>query len=84
MAEPSAQSLNGEVAEEVLAELLGVKEMLGSVRAKTVLPTRWAHLWVMQGAAGDNLLDAGKAHYDFDALLAQLEQSGGAVVQHTV
>ena len=79
----SAQSLNGEVAEEVLAELLGVKETLGSRQATTVLPTRWAHLWVMQGAAGDNLLEAGKAHYDFDALLAQMEQSGGAVVQQS-
>ena len=82
-AESSAQTLNGEVAEEVLAELLGVKETLGSRQATTVLPTRWAHLWVMQGAAGDNLLEAGKAHYDFDALLAQLEQSGGAVVQQS-
>ena len=82
-AESSAQALNGEVAEEVLAELLGVKETLGSRQATTVLPTRWAHLWVMQGAAGDNLLEAGKAHYDFDALLAQLEQSGGAVVQQS-
>ncbi|WP_115160791.1 AAA family ATPase [Synechococcus sp. UW86] len=79
----SAQSLNGEVAEEVLAELVGVKETLGSRQASTVLPTRWAHLWVMQGAAGDNFLEAGKAHYDFDALLAQLEQSGGAVVQQS-
>ena len=79
----SAQSLNGDVAEEVLAELVGVKETLGSRQATTVLPTRWAHLWVMQGAAGDNLLEAGKAHYDFDALLAQLEQSGGAVVQQS-
>ena len=79
----SAQSLTGEVAEEVLAELVGVKETLGSRQATTVLPTRWAHLWVMQGAAGDNLLEAGKAHYDFDALLAQLEQSGGAVVQQS-
>ena len=82
-AESSAQVLNGEVAEEVLAELLGVKETLGSRQATTVLPTRWAHLWVMQGAAGDNLLEAGKAHYDFEALLAQLEQSGGAVVQQS-
>ena len=79
----NAQPLNGEVAEEWLAELVGVKETLGSRQATTVLPTRWAHLWVMQGAAGDNLLEAGKAHYDFDALLAQLEQSGGAVVQQS-
>jgi len=83
LAESSGQPLVGAVAEEVLAELLGVQETLGSRQASTVLPTRWAHLWVMQGSAGDNLLEAGKAHYDFDALLAQLEQSGGAVVQQS-
>ena len=81
--EASGQQLNGPVAEELLAELVGVKETVGSRQATTILPTRWAHLWVMQGAAGDNLLEAGKAHYDFDALLAQLEQSGGAVVQQS-
>ena len=81
--EASGQQLSGPVAEEVLAELVGVKETVGSRQATTILPTRWAHLWVMQGAAGDNLLEAGKAHYDFDALLAQLEQSGGAVVQQS-
>jgi DNA repair exonuclease SbcCD ATPase subunit len=83
LSEASGQSLTGPPAEDVLAELVGVKETLGSRQATTVLPTRWAHLWVMQGAAGDNLLEAGKAHYDFDALLAQLEQSGGAVVQQS-
>ena len=81
--EASGQQLNGPVAEEVLAELVGVKETVGSRQATTILPTRWAHLWVMQGSAGDNLLEAGKAHYDFDALLAQLEQSGGAAVQQS-
>ncbi|MEC7737857.1 MAG: AAA family ATPase [Cyanobacteriota bacterium] len=79
----STQSLNGEVAEEVLAELTGVKETVGSRQASNVLPTRWAHLWVMQGKAGENLLELGKANYDFDALIAQLEQSGGAVVQQS-
>ncbi len=83
LSEASGQSLTGPPAEDVLAELVGVKETLGSRQATTVLPSRWAHLWVMQGAAGDNLLEAGKAHYDFDALLAQLEQSGGAVVQQS-
>jgi DNA repair exonuclease SbcCD ATPase subunit len=83
LSEASGQQLSGPVAEEVLAELVGVKETVGSRQATTILPTRWAHLWVMQGAAGDNLLEAGKSSYDFDALLAQLEQSGGAVVQQS-
>lgn len=83
LSEASGQQLSGPVAEDVLAELVGVKETVGSRQATTILPTRWAHLWVMQGSAGDNLLEAGKAHYDFDALLEQLEQSGGAVVQQS-
>ena len=83
LSEASGQSLTGPPAEDVLAELVGVEKTLGSNQAKSVLPSRWAQLWVMQGAAGDNLLEAGKAHYDFDALLAQLEQSGGAVVQQS-
>ncbi|MEB3332749.1 MAG: AAA family ATPase [Synechococcaceae cyanobacterium] len=81
--EASGQQLSGPVAEELLAELVGVKETVGSRQATTILPTRWAHLWVMQGSAGNNLLEAGKASYDFDALLARLEQSGGAVVQQS-
>lgn len=83
LSEASSQSLSGPPAEDVLAELVGVQETLGSRQATNVLPTRWAHLWVMQGKAGDNLLVEGKAHYDFDALLAQLENSGGAVVQQS-
>ena len=81
--EASGQQLSGPVAEEVLAELVGVRETVGSRQATTILPTRWAHLWVMQGSAGENLLEAGKASYDFDTLLAQLEQGGGAVVQQS-
>ena len=81
--EASGQQLTGPAAEDVLAELLGVGETLGSRQASNVLPTRWAHLWVMQGSAGDDLLEAGKASYDFDALLAQLEQSGGAAIQQS-
>jgi len=83
-AQSSGQPLTGAVAEEVLAELVGVGETLGSRQAGTVLPSRWAHLWVRQGASGDNLLAAGKGSYDFDRLRLQLERSGGAAVQQSV
>jgi len=79
----SSRKLTGPEAEDKLAELLGVGETLGSRQVSNVLPSRWAHLWVMQGSAGDDLLEAGKAHYDFDALRLQLEQSGGAAVQQS-
>ncbi len=66
-AESSGRALTGPSAEDVLAELLGVGEIVGSKQAKTVLPSRWAHLWVRQGLSGDDLLATGKSNYDFDA-----------------
>ena len=82
-AESSGRQLTGPVAEELLAELLGVGEIVGSKQANTVLPSRWAHLWVRQGCSGDDLLAAGKGSYDFDRLRLQLERSGGATVQQS-
>lgn len=82
-AERSNRQLAGPMAEEVLAELLGVGEIVGSRQAGTVLPSRWAHLWVRQGLSGDDLLAAGKTSYDFDQLRLQLERSGGAAVQQS-
>jgi len=83
VAQSSGQPLSGPVAEEVLAELLGVGETVGSKQANTVLPSRWAHLWVRQGDAADDLLARGKGSYDFDQLRLQLERSGGAAVQQS-
>ena len=82
-AESSSKPLTGPIAEEALAELVGVKEIVGSKQVNTVLPSRWAHLWVRQGASGDDLLSAGKDSYDFDRLRLQLENSGGATVQQS-
>jgi len=79
----SGRPLSGPAAEDTLAELLGVGEIVGSKQARTVLPSRWAHLWVRQGLSGDDLLAAGKGSYDFDQLRLQLERSGGAAVQQS-
>ena len=43
--EANGKQLSGSIAEEYLASLLGVKESLGSKQVKTILPSRWAHLW---------------------------------------
>ncbi len=83
VAQSSGQPLSGPVAEELLAELLGVGETIGSKQANTVLPSRWAHLWVRQGDAAGDLLARGKGSYDFDQLRLQLERSGGAAVQQS-
>jgi uncharacterized protein YhaN len=82
-AENSGKPLTGPLAEEALAALVGVREIVGSKQANTVLPSRWAHLWVRQGASGDDLLADGKDSYDFDRLRLQLENSGGAAVQQS-
>ena len=79
--ESNKSQLSGPPAEEYLAELLGVNESLGSRQASKLLPTRWAHLWVMQGSSGNDLLNSDKASYDFDSLLIQLEKTGGAAIQ---
>lgn len=82
-AKGSGEQFSGPAAEDELAKLLGVGEIVGSKQANTVLPSRWAHLWVRQGASGDDLLAAGKSNYDFDRLRLQLERSGGAAVQQS-
>ncbi|MEB3200575.1 MAG: AAA family ATPase [Synechococcaceae cyanobacterium] len=82
-ARSSGRPLSGPEAEEVLAELLGVGEMLGGAQARSVLPGRWAHLWVRQGDAADDPLARGRTSYDFDQLRLQLERSGGAAVQQS-
>ena len=74
-------TLLGSEAEEHLAELLGVDEIIGSRQANRVLPSRWAHLWVMQGEAGRDLLALGGEHYDLSGLIHQLEQQADAALQ---
>ena len=71
----------GSEAEEQLAALLGVDEIIGSRQAARVLPTRWAHLWVMQGEGGRDLLKLGGEHYDLRSLIEQLEQGADAALQ---
>ena len=79
----NGNQLSGPAAEEKLADLLRVKESLGSRQVSNILPTRWAHLWVTQGSSGDNLLKKDKNFYDFDSLLIKLEEKGGAVIQQS-
>lgn len=74
-------ALLGSEAEETLATLLGVEEILGSRQANRILPSRWAHLWVMQGDAGQDLLGRGPEHYALDALIEQLEARAEGALQ---
>ena len=67
------EALLGADAEDHLATLLGVDETIGSRQANRILPTRWSHLWVMQGLAGRNLLALDAEYYDLNGLIAALE-----------
>ncbi len=67
------EALLGGDAEDQLATLLGVDETIGSRQVNRILPSRWSHLWVMQGLAGRNLLDLNAEHYDLNGLIAALE-----------
>ncbi|MGC6483019.1 MAG: AAA family ATPase [Synechococcus sp.] len=71
----------GSDAEEQLAALLGIDAIIGSRQAGRVLPSRWAHLWVMQGEGGRDLLQLGGDHYDLHSLIDQLEQRADAALQ---
>lgn len=73
--------LQGGEAEDRLAQLLGVSESLGSRQVNRQLPGRWAHLWVMQGEAGRDLLAQGAEHYALAALIEALEAKAEGALQ---
>lgn len=70
-------ALSGAAAEEQLAALLGVD---GAIEGRRLaqLPQRWAHLWVRQGEAGQNLLSGPADGYDLERLVQQLQQRGAS------
>ncbi|EAQ69383.1 AAA domain protein [Synechococcus sp. RS9909] len=73
--------LQGGEAEDRLAQLLSVPESLGSRQVNRQLPGRWAHLWVMQGEAGRDLLAQGAEHYALAALIEALEAKAEGALQ---
>ena len=77
LSDGAGTNLSGAAAEEQLARLLGVE---GPVEGRQIsqLPQRWAHLWVRQGEAGGNPLEAKGASYDLDRLVHQLQERGSS------
>ncbi len=67
----------GEEAESRLAALLGVDELGGGRGILGRLSEQWAHLWVWQGASGDD--PARHANARQMDLIQQLQRVGGAV-----
>ena len=74
-------ALIGSAAEDQLAHLLGVDEILNSRQVNKTLPSRWAHLWVKQGESGRDLLSLSDDHYDLNNLIECLEQKAEQSLQ---
>ena len=67
------RSLQGEEAEERLAELIGTSAVARNRGAAEQLKERWGHLWVWQGAASSNPLALSASGYDHDRLVERLQ-----------
>ncbi|MFY8149724.1 MAG: AAA family ATPase [Prochlorococcaceae cyanobacterium] len=74
-------SLQGDEAEQRLAELIGTAAVPRTRAAGEQLKERWAHLWVWQGAASLNPLGQNSAAYDHDRLVGRLQAGAELAVQ---
>lgn len=74
----ASENLTGDAAEERLAQLTGNDE--GEASTAKQLSTRWAHLWVWQGSAGEDV-SAHAATYKDDLVRRLQEQGLAAVMQ---
>lgn len=66
-------SLQGDEAEERLAQLVGTAAVARNRGAADQLKERWGHLWVWQGSASSNPLSSGLTSYDHDRLVERLQ-----------
>ena len=77
----AGRSLQGEDAEERLAELIGTAAVARNRGAGDQLKERWGHLWVWQGSASSNPLSPNAASYDHDRLVERLQAGADLGVQ---
>ena len=77
----AGRSLQGEDAEERLAELIGTAAVARNRGAGDQLKERWGHLWVWQGSASSNPLGLNAASYDHDRLVERLQAGADLGVQ---
>lgn len=66
-------SLQGDEAEERLAQLIGTAAVDRTAAAARQLKERWGHLWVWQGSASSNPLALSAQAYDHDRLVGRLQ-----------
>lgn len=75
------RNLQGDEAEERLAELIGTAAVARNTAAANQLKERWGHLWVWQGSASTNPLGLTAAGYDHDRLVERLQAGADLGVQ---
>lgn len=75
------RSLQGDAAEERLAELIGTAAVARTRGADKELKERWGHLWVWQGSSSTNPLELSADAYDHDRLVERLQAGSGLGVQ---
>jgi hypothetical protein len=80
LSDGSGVVLQGDPAEERLAQLVGAAAVKGGNQGK--LRERWGHLWVWQGSAGTDPLGLVPEALDQQRLLEQL-QAGGTTALHS-
>jgi len=77
----AGRSLQGEDAEERLAELVGTAAVARNRGAADQLKERWGHLWVWQGSASSNPFGLSTDGYDHNRLVEQLQAGAELGVQ---
>ena len=77
----AGRSLQGEDAEERLAELVGTAAVARNRGATEQLKERWGHLWVWQGSASSNPFGLSTDGYDHDRLVERLQAGAALGVQ---
>lgn len=80
----AGRSLQGEDAEDKLAELIGTAAVARNRGAADQLKERWGHLWVWQGSASSNPLGFNAASYDHDRLVERLQAGADLGVQSSL
>lgn len=75
------RSLQGDEAEEQLAQLIGTAAVPRNRGAADQLKERWGHLWVWQGSASQNPLALGAGGYDHDRLVERIQAGADLGIQ---
>ncbi len=75
------RNLQGDEAEERLAQLIGTAAVPRNRGAADQLKERWGHLWVWQGSASHNPLALGAGGYDHDRLVERIQAGADLGIQ---